>query len=348
MPVVRLQSASLESEPESSESSGSFSDSSFNLLQAIKRSSSHLSSEIQRRAPIDPKFYDSTLQGGRLTFSTVTESLSQSSEELTEAFSKQFSLFKTSSNPSEQRAAVEEVQEARHDNETAAFHRMLQSESESTEGYDTTSAWTEQGEQGIFMGPSHRTHQLLDTIGSDAESESQSPLNSMASNSTEESWTGDETAATGSRDFSLLDTLESQDEASVSVGEAEGFTTDGDTYYEEGDSPRSMGSEFEEYADEDGLAELGGILYQIGSCNAKPSFSFDDDYTVTSEIFPPREDSAQDRAQRWIDKSGSYLGYQPEREIRRMKGGPTEATNMAGTPTNKDKGVLASLFSCQG
>lgn len=317
-------------------------------MEAMKRSSNRVSDEIRKRLPIDSKVYNGKQREmSRLTFSTVSESVSQSSEDLTEAFSKQFSLFKTSSSAQSERAIIEEL---RNDSETEAFRSTGPSKSSSSGEYDdTTSAWTE-GEHGKFMSPTHRTDHLLNVIGSTGESQSNfsSPLQSIASSSSQGSWE-EETQATGSRDYSLLDNiLGSLDDGSTAGYATEGgATTDGNTtLFGDGDS---IESEFEEFSEEDGLRALAGVLYQIGSCNlvdAKTANSFDD-FSVTSEVFPPL--SVRERPLP-IPETKSYLGFNQDREVRKMKeaaaGARRQQGGREGTPIAQR--IFESIFKCTG
>jgi hypothetical protein len=216
-----------------------------------------MNKELQKRMPVD-----------QLTFTSVTQSLSQSSEEFTEALSKQFSLFKTSSS-NEQEIVFEE-----RDDSTEYTDDHTESSWNNTDFISTK-----------FMMPDNRTSQLLDVI--DAKNlPLSSPLHSLESNSSG-SW---DESTSDSREFSLLDTIVSGDEE-----DSEGSATE----FGEGESPRTQESplqefefeEFEEFNEEDGLAALGGVLMQIGSCNFSDEMGFsstydEDDYSVMLGDFP--------------------------------------------------------------
>jgi hypothetical protein len=311
MGLVQLESASLEASSSgtsskllynnssiSSASDDSASRSSFNFLDRIKQSSTKMNSEIQKRMPSE-----------QLTFTSLTQSLSQSSGEIVEVLSKQFSLFKTSSSGGEQEVKFE----TRDDGETETFRSFGNSEF----GTKSTS-------------PDFRTSQLLDVFGAN------SPLHSIGSNSSVESW---DEATMGSREFSLLDTVVSADEDTdgetvdyFDDGETATYFGDADTaqYFGEGRSPDSQDTaRFDDFTEEDGIAAIGGVLLQIGSCNFKEelaSLTFEeDDYSVLSDAFRlhPMKQS--------MDTPG-----------QQKKNGSTPA----GTPGKR--GILDAMFSCHG
>lgn len=305
MGLVQLESASLEASSSGTSSkllynnssvssaSAQASRSSFNFLDRIKRSSTKMNSEIQKRIPVE-----------QMTFTSVTQSLSQSSGEIVEVLSKQFSLFKTSSSGGEQEVRFE----TRDDYETEAFRGFGNSEF----GDKTTS-------------PSDRTNQLLDVIGAN------SPQHSIESNSSVESWDG---TTTGSREFSLLDTAESGDE-DFDDGDTATYFGDTDTaqYFGEGRSPDSHSTKgFDEFVEEDGMAAIGGVLMQIGSCNFKEelaSLTFEeDDYSVLSDAFRLKP----------MKENISTPGQQ-------KKDGRTP-TVQEGAPSKR--GIFDAMFSCHG
>jgi hypothetical protein len=196
------------------------------------------------------------------TFTSLTESMSQTSGEITEVLSKQFSLFKTSSSGGEQ----EVLFETRDDGE---FGTKLAS-------------------------PEHRTSQLLDVAGAKPHQFS-SPRHSIGSNSSVESW---DESTMGSREFSLLDTVPSGDEDDED-GETADYFDDGATYFGDTDTAQYFGegrspdsqdtARFDDFEEEGGMAAFGGVLMQIGSCNFKEelaSLTFEeDDYSVLSDAF---------------------------------------------------------------
>ena len=313
MGLVQLESASLEASSSGTSSkllynsssvssdSPSASQSSFNFLDRIKRSSTKMNSEIQKRMPSE-----------QLTFTSLTQSLSQSSGEIAEVLSKQFSLFKTSSSGGEPEITFD----ARDDGETKAFRSFGKSEFGSK-----------------LTSPDHRTSQLLDVIGAN------SPLHSIGSNSSVESW---DEATMGSREFSLLDAVPSGDEDTD--GETAEYFDDGETatyfgdtdtaqYFGEGRSPDSQDTtRFDDFAEEDGMAAIGGVLLQIGSCNFKEelaSLTFEeDDYSVLSDAFR-------------LHPMKQSMGTQGQQK----KNGPTPTVQEG---KHGKRGIFDAMFSCHG
>jgi hypothetical protein len=258
----------------------------------------------------------------QLTFTSVTQSLSQSSGEIAEVFSKQFSLFKTSSSGGEHGIAFE----TRDDGETEAYRSYRNS--------------NEFGPR--LTSPSHRTSQLLDVIGANSRQLS-SPVHSIASNSSE-SW-DEETM--GSREFSLLDVVPSGDEADEDTdGESATYFDDGETatyfgdadtaaYFGEGRSPDSQDStRFDEFPEEDGMTAFGGVLLQIGSCNFKEELeglTFDeDDYSVLSDAFRNQREN--------LNSMRQSIGMA-------KKDDPTP-TQQEGAPEKRS--IFDAMFSCHG
>jgi hypothetical protein len=300
MGLVQLESASLEASSSgtsskllytnsSSVSSASpASRSSFNFLDRIKRSSTKMNSEIKKRMPIEQ------------TFTSITESLSQSSGEIAEVFSKQFSLFKTSSSGGEQEVTFE----TRDDGGIGAK----------------------------VASPEHRTSHLHDVIGEKSHQLS-SPLHSIGSNSSVESW---DESTMGSREFSLLDTVPSGDED----GENAEYSDDGDdaTYFGDTDTAQYFGdarspdsqdtTRFDDFAEEDGMAAIGGVLMQIGSCNFKEELATlhfeEDDYSVLSDAFR-------------LNSMKNFGLQKKEVPIPTVQG---------GAPGKR--GILDAMFSCHG
>ena len=106
---------------------------------------------------------------------------------------------------------------------------------------------------------------------------------------------------TASRDVSLLDTIgESGDEGDD--GSYSGSEGDDDSGIDEEGHEMEHGKDrLYEYDDDDdddstefnsevGLEDLGAVMLQIGSCQFEPegtSLSFDEDYSYTSNMFPP-------------------------------------------------------------
>jgi hypothetical protein len=237
-----------------------------------------MNSEIKKRMPIEQ------------TFTSITESLSQSSGEIAEVFSKQFSLFKTSSSGGEQEVTFE----TRDDGGIGAK----------------------------VASPEHRTSHLHDVIGEKSHQLS-SPLHSIGSNSSVESW---DESTMGSREFSLLDTVASGDEDDEAT-----YFGDADTaqYFDDARSPDSQDTtRFDEFAEEDGMAAMGSVLMQIGSCNFKEELATlnfeEDDYSVLSDAF--RLDSMKN------------FGHQ-KKEVPM----PTVQEGVPGK-----RGIFDAMFSCHG
>jgi len=99
---------------------------------------------------------------------------------------------------------------------------------------------------------------------------------------------------TGSREISLLDTIgessgeddDDADDSSSSSGSESGSEAGEEAQAAE----RDYDDDSAEFNSDVGLGDLGAVMLQIGSCHFEPesvSQSFDDDYSYTSEMFPP-------------------------------------------------------------
>lgn len=239
---------------DSSTNGSKASKSSFNLLHTIKLSSNSINREFKKRVNQGKEYSSngsiaSIATRSTRTFTTITESLSASSEELSEAMSKTIAMF-TGSQPHD-----DSFSESPQEYDEASFDL-----DEDDEEYD----WTAVAVPKSFINPS----QSMD-------SDRDSPLHSLSSDESDiESLDGGEDE---SRDVSLLDNSASQDEESDSDSESE-------TY-----SLKSSDSIFyDEFTEMDALATLGGVVYQIGSCNFQDlKVDFDDDYSVEGDNFRP-------------------------------------------------------------
>jgi hypothetical protein len=348
-------SGSSEHASDTSQSGSSASKSSFNLLDTIKRSSNKLNREFKKRVKANgssTSIGTKSGKGGGLTFATITESLSASSEEMMESMTKTFAMFK----PPE--SNVGSVAESRQDFESKNYDL-----DEDDEEYDWTAVAVPRGfhdgapsdhSSAIMCPPSVRRDRLLAGRSGEDETRIESPLHSPRSESSDDSSIGEED---GSRAVSLLDTTDSRDYASNSDGEGSGSDSD-----EEGDTPRSTDSVmYEDYLEMDALAAISGVVYQIGSCNfrdLKADFAadlLDDDYSVGSGVFPttetPRGRSTCPRtpppmmhlleqSKGYLEQSKSYLGLSDDSDQRNE----IKAVETPQARTN----FFQSMFSCTG
>ena len=185
-------SSSGSSGSDSSGNSTNSSTSSFSFMESFKESSKQFNSEIRKRLPgYDPKKNLSSQGSASLTFATLTESMSMSSEEMVEAVSKTFSLL---GYPSE--ADTSSSDEDEEDGSLLSQERL--------------------NRQMALLSPGDRANSLLETIASLDENTDD-----------EEEISGDED---GSRGISLLDVAESRDDEDIHSDEDEDeFDSDDDS-----------------------------------------------------------------------------------------------------------------------
>jgi hypothetical protein len=393
MTVMELQNAQLEAmRSNDSSSSTSSARSSFNLLDAIKRSSSKLSREMQKRVPIDPSEHGNSSINlkdvTRLTFSTISESLSASSEEMIETVSKTFKLFKNRKTNNRFDDYEEEYddeedeyyEEEDEEDDELVFQEFL-NESFHEDDELANFAWKDPDgldsnmflepfasneepteEHDRIMSPTERTTQILEVLASPTSSEvishrspvASPPKSTNSASSNEGSW---HAHATESREVSLFDA----DEIEITQEGDEGLEEDVDDDGTESDSvsdyddysPRSQETDIDEYNEEDGIAVLGNILYQLGSCNfgepLRRTNELDDDYSIYSEALPRARSklSSHNRKRQGssppqlnpVDSFRSYLGLADDKER-------VVANQDVNTPKLQAVGFFESVFQC--
>jgi len=349
MPVIRLQNASLERNQLigdlESNSTSSSSKSSFNLLDAIKKSSSKTYGEFRKRIPVDP----TAGKTAHLAFTSLTESLSQSSGELTEALANSFSLFRASS--SQRKSEEEEIRE--DDSMLKNMHRW-----EAFPGFpEERDIWSPTDQRSDFLD---RTHDLLDQLGGPKSPPNQasrasisSALYSVPSTDSEGSDFDGEGTANGGH--SLFDRLGSKDSEDDEVTDEE---SDDEENFDD-DSPRSQESAFDEFREvEDGLAVIGNVMYELGTCNFNESLlrnevDFEDDYSVDSDVFPALlETITPSRGRSLTPRSISSIPSwrQAMNDLAPIPEKPTHGIDREKTPkaSNQSMSFLESMFSCTG
>jgi hypothetical protein len=241
-----------------STSSSASSKSSFNILDSIKRSSLRINSEMKKRINFDlSKGKDGGLG---LAMASITESMSMSSDEMAEAVTKTFSIFKGISEESRQEDDLDDDDD---DGTIETFEVAL-------------------SERSSLLSPSERAERLLERLMTSIQSKSpqeesdvESPLHSLASDCDDSS----DDEGQGSRVMSLLDRKDSGDHAQFEL-DRDGSGSDSD-----GGSPSSTETNFNEFPDEleDALAAIGGAVYRLGSCNFQNLNSgFEDDFSIAA------------------------------------------------------------------
>ena len=214
---------------------------------------------MQKRIPSDPSGFSSGKDANKgLSFVSLTESMSMSSEEMAETVTKTFSLF---SRPSEDSSNDSDTLVYEDDGASETIEVELESKASTISSTVTTT----------MMSPSERAERLLDRLMTTIEespnikdeSNAESPLRSLTSGS--EVTSDEEGEEEGSRVVSLLDTVNSlyDDDSDDSDG-TDSTGTDGGT-------PTSLGTTtlFEDFPEdvEDALAAIGGAVYRLGSCD---------------------------------------------------------------------------------
>lgn len=350
MTIIELQNAALELEPSASMES-STSRSSFNLLDTIKRSS--VKSPLKRMLP---KGQDKDLTGFA-TFADVT--LSHSSSELSEKVAKSFSLIKISSDP----AKLDELNGERQDEHEIEFH-YDNDEFESPwnqpfragDSMEMHEKNTHLQKQQVFIGAAERTFRVLDAATTDSTEEVTQTPSSVTS------W-GDG-AAENSRGHSLLDSIGSHAE------ETQPDETDGEEDFDYDDYDEDDRSNFsdvhsplnavesflDELADADGIQTIGGLILNLGSCNAELTNSEDDFSVECPAVGESQRQRGRSTSPRTVGPPDSvpaaasnisetiYGGLQMAADaILEIK---ADMSNTSTTPHNSNRSFFQSMFSC--
>jgi hypothetical protein len=279
MTATELHEASLETRPQIMAEIAQPPKSPFNLLDAIRRSSGKIRMEVRKRIPLDARgvFPDNDLsnegkgKAAGLMFTSLTESISASSEEMVDAMAKTFSLFRASHDLSSlSRSSSSDEDESVNVWESSSGFRLFNSD----------------GKYGPLTDPAGKAPKIPDPQVSQDRTPSISPTATNLSPSSDDTNFWDKNGTGCSREFSLLDTIGSRDE------ERDTSDTDGtlDEDETDEDSIRSQTSWFEEWNVEDGLDVIGQAIYQLASCNYKDAVNFEEDVSVASSIFSNSHD----------------------------------------------------------
>ncbi|GKY95690.1 hypothetical protein MPSEU_000529900 [Mayamaea pseudoterrestris] len=375
MPIIQLENAILEDRSRDEQSSASSAMS--NLLDSIKLSSkfrpkpeiisSHRNQIVVQKGtnndspqPLFPHRTNGSPLPGNLhkngktmmNFTSITESLSASSEDISEAIGKTFGLFNASSflkEPSE--IALSESSDVHNFYNTSSNWAALAvpagfRQSRSAEDYSTKQqqrtippVWSfENPSKEKDLTRSERTRNILKDIATKTF-ETETVRNSFVDSEFATSWGDEETSDL--RDISIMDN-DSLTEVEESVFEDEEYDSEDDDSI---DTFQTIDTEHDDNfvfgGDQEGLRALGSVLYQLGTCTFDINATADDASRGRSRS--PRTPPAPRMAGHpGLETVQSYLGFSEERELRRLHGG-------AGNDNRKARGgdgILSAMFSC--
>jgi hypothetical protein len=414
MPVIHLQNVSLDnqfSEEQSRVSSRSDATSAIsNLLDSIKLSSK-MNRSIKKRVPIDPsaleleqsstktdktKDMQSKSSSSIKTFTAITESLSASSEDISDALGKTFGMFTaTASNALKETQNHDFMQDDRQDScrmdpsrssasscarddEDRALHASASSgtmwtalaaptgfrhsrsapmisEPRLVNSWEDTCSWDDPARSwdDAPRTNTQRTNKLLHTISSKtfetdytmgaSTNDASCILEGMSSGTTFTGGTWDEDE---SRDVSLLDTIDDEEVVEFESEEDDSDSDDGSA--ESADTFRSNDSDEPSPEDLFGNKLLTDIVNKLGACAVQNQVN-DEAYTATSAMLQPNGGRGRSRSprtpvrikQQFSEETvRSYLGFNEQRELRRLAGDSTKRAPL--------KGFFESVFSCGG
>lgn len=311
----------------------SSSSSSFNIIDNIKKTSNKLKSEFKKRVYNNDGSF-SSLKSGAVTFATITESLSASSDEMIDSMAKTFNKFKSPRSPTSSTFETKTYDiEDEEDDEEYAWSAVPLPKS-----FDHVEISTPSGN---VKRKAKETFSKQMSITSKNSSNDESQLLSPSSESSENSSFEEE----GSRDVSLLDHSASRDDEA----DDNEYLSDSDT-----DSQQSTGSYSDDYSEMDALAALGGVMYQIGSCNFRDIKAglADDEYSVSSETFTDPKYVKRGRSmtprsipsyRSFVEQSKSFLGFGDDADSQ------INGSASINTPTRKKTSTFFQvMFSCGG
>ncbi|MDG7000886.1 MAG: hypothetical protein JRN15_17470 [Nitrososphaerota archaeon] len=395
MPIVpiHLKNASLDKQS-SSESSESDSTSALsNLLDTLKLSAQTIHITPKKRVPVDPCEQRTASPPDALAALTqLTASLSASSEDISEAISKTFDMFRSQATVASMSMGSVKDTELRQEEGVmrcqSTDDRILRYSENHKKGKGHWAALPmppgfrqSRSIDESFLTRSERTTNILRRIATKgSESEDSAIIRATESEDSGEGWE-ETTANTGSRDVSLLDVISnagSREENEEADDDGTVFDTDeeesghkqeneaqdafdiaeddDDSLLSGYDSVRTtdtMDSQGDDIASvADGLVALGGVLYELGTCNFQENaeVDFDDDYTIASGTYPPMAETtntkyAKQRRPRTPPSDTVYLAF----DDARMKGHSSGKSVSARAPTPRaKKGIFSSMFACGG
>ena len=265
MPVFEITRANLEPDG-ASQSQPPMKKASYNLFDAIKRTSSRLRTRKSTDAPQESDEEAHTYTG-------MTASMSHSSEGMAPQVSKNFSLFNTTSltsqesRPFDEQKPISDVSEPRRIIQEFLSQSIDESDDDDTDWRPPAIFRDQPEERERLMSPAERTSQILHNLAS------------PASTATTTSPRFEDIAPVYSTEASSWD---QEDVASGSLLDAD-LNTDGESVeslLEEDDddeSAQSQDTKFDEYGEEEGIAAFGAILYQIGTCTFQNEVDFDEE-----------------------------------------------------------------------
>lgn len=319
---MQLQNAFLETTSSSRETTRSASSrelksdstsSMSNFIDSIKLSSSSGNKDEIKRPKPKQGFDQMQRTAPGLSFTAITESLSASSEDISDAIGKSFGMFKTAS--SSAATATKENQK---------LH--VQSFIETTNSIDHTIAGTSiwasfsgdhipLSQRTLLKTRSQRTDQILDHIGSSEDSDSGS-----------EGW--EDCTATGSKDVSLLDAA--QDEGQ-SDGCDDDYVSDEDSFYSY------------ESSDADGIERLKIrlklVINHVGACFSlgRQTFGFDDEISMSSAVYDGVPQRGRSRSPRSPLAPSTLQGAQ--KSSKKMTQGNVKTNNSRSN-------LFGAMFGC--
>jgi hypothetical protein len=370
-------------EKQSSEESSPASSAVSNLLDSIKMSSKFKPSpELKSSNRRTPAIRDSSLKpshqppfpyrtdgnhspgtshksgksNGMMNFTAITESLSASSEDISEAIGKTFGLFNAGSflrEPSviafSESGDVHNFYNANSNWAAlavpAGFRQSRSAEDHNTKHQQRSmqSIWSfEDPDQDKDMTRSNRARNVLQEFATKTF-ETEAMRESFVGSEFADTWGDEETSDL--RDISIMDN-DSLTEVDDSVFEDE-ESSDGDSV----DTFQTTDTDHEDNfvfgGDQEGLRALGSVLYQLGTCTFDINAT-NDDYSTRGRSRSPRTPPAQKPFRHpGLETVQSYLGFSEERELRRLHEG-AGSNNENRKPRGSGQGILNAMFSCGG
>ena len=375
MPVIQLENAFLDnlSAEEPSPASSAIS----NLLDSIKLSSKFkpMPEANMKRAPpgtdkinaqqtlfpyrpdIKPSpdtSQQTTKSHGMMNFTAITESLSASSEDISEAIGKTFGLFNGNSflkEPTE--IDMSETGDVHNFYNTSSNWAALAvppgfRQSRSAEDYSTKQLQRTIPAIWSFDNPdkdmtrSERARSILQEIATKTF-ETEIARDSYGESEFATTW-GEEEETSDLRNISIMDN-DSLTEAEESVFDDEEDDSDDDSVDTFQTTDTEHDDNFVFGGDQEGLSALGTVLYQLGTCTFDMNAT-GDEYSNRGRSRSPRTPPPERMNHPGLERVQSYLGFSEERELRRLQGG-VSGNNENNKPRG-GQGIFNAMFSCGG
>jgi hypothetical protein len=312
------------------------------LLDTLKLSSQNMNGSMtKKRIPVDPPLHGDSSMGPGLTFTQLTESLS---EDISDAFTRTYDRIVNTPHHMPRSQSHDDKSNMNMGSGWAAYVMPPAFGVRQTKSDDHDHYYTENEPRDP-----HMPHNLDRSTNFDTTTNDDICIKRTES---EEAWEEDGEDDV-QRDVSLLDIASQNPNSEAGDDYLTDYTDDDDSSYLSGaDTVGSSGGVMDDVVTvKDGLVALGGIFYEIGTCTFQDQVAdSDDDYSgnFPNSKLAKKQTRGRSRSPRTPPASGdasAYLGFD-QAGVTRTHG---QAFHSAPAPNKNHRGGLVeSMFSCAG